>query len=261
MINQKTVILASLLLSGTALAPAALAQDASAESDAVMSVYERVRPEYDAAGIRSGSFLFYPKATVQGEFNSNIYAQESNVTDDFIVKVKPSFRLVSDWNNSFFSIDANADIGRYIDNGAEDYEDYRLGMSGRKDISYGTDIHGDVSYQQGHEDRGAPDSTGAAAEQTMFDVLTAKAGFKRDVSVLSLAVDGEYIKRNFDDSARFGGGTPINNDDRDRERFRGIARFGYEMANGYEAFIRRFQARWRAEPELRRVQGSCRGRV
>jgi hypothetical protein len=236
--NQKTFVLAALLMSGTALAPAAWAQDAAAEADPVRSVYERARPDYDAPGVRSGSFLFYPKATVEGSYNSNIYAQESNVTNDFIVNVKPSFNLASDWNSSSLSVFADADIGRYLDNGTEDYEDYKVGMNGRKDIANGTDIHANVSYQYGHEDRGAPDSPGAAAEQTKFDLLTAGLGFKRDVSILSLALDGEYTKRDFRDSARFGGGPAINNDDRDRERFKGVARVGYELADGYEAFVR-----------------------
>ncbi|WP_417450175.1 outer membrane beta-barrel protein [Kordiimonas sp.] len=236
--NQKSIVLASLLMGGTALAPAAWAQDAGAQAEAVKAVYERQRPDYDAPGVRTGSFLFYPTATVEGSYNSNIYAQESNVTDDFIVKVKPSFNLVSDWNNSFFSVNAKADIGRYLDNGGEDYEDYSLGMNGRKDISRGMDVHSNLSYAHGHEDRGAPDSVGSAAEQTKFNVLTAGLGFKRDVSVVSLGVDGEYLKRDFEDSARFGGGAPINNDDRDRERFKGIARVGYELASGYEAFVR-----------------------
>ena len=236
--NQKTIVLAALFMSGTALTPAAWGQDAAAEGDQVQSVYERSRPDYDAPGVRSGSFLFYPKATVEGSYRSNIYAQESNVTDDFIVAVKPSFSLMSDWNSSFFSLDAKADIGRYLDNGTEDYEDYSVGMNGRKDISYGTDIHANASYNRGHEDRGAPDSPGASAEQVIYDVFTAGVGFKRDVSILSLAVDGEYTNRDFQDSARVGGGAPINNDDRDRERFKGIVRVGYELSNGYEAFVR-----------------------
>ncbi|WP_020400355.1 outer membrane beta-barrel protein [Kordiimonas gwangyangensis] len=236
--NQKTIVMGALLLGATALTPAAYGQDAAAEGDQVKSVYDRARPDYDAPGVRTGSFLFYPKATVEAAYKSNIYAEESNVTDDFIVSVKPSFNLVSDWNSSFFALEAKADVGRYLDNGSENFEDYSVGMNGRKDISYGTDIHANASYNRGHEDRGAADSPGAAAEQVFFDVLTAGIGFKRDVSVLSFAVDGEYTNRNFQDSERVGGGPAINNDDRDRERFKGIVRVGYELSDGYEAFVR-----------------------
>lgn len=235
--NQKTMILATMLLGSTALAPAAFAQDATAEGDEVKSVYERARPDYDAPGIRSGSFLFYPSVGVDGTYNSNIYAQESNVTDDFIAVVKPAFNLVSDWNSSYMAVTAKADIGRYLDNGGENYEDYSFGINGRKDISYGTDFHGSVAYDQKHEDRGSPDSARNAAEQTEFSVLTASVGFKRDVSVLSLAVDAEYVKRDFDDVALNGGGVR-NNDHRDRDLRKGTMRVGYEMANGYEAFVR-----------------------
>ncbi|WP_417466069.1 outer membrane beta-barrel protein [Kordiimonas sp.] len=235
--NQKTMILATLLLGSTSLAPAAFAQDTAAEGDAVTSVYERSRPDYDAPGIRSGSFLFYPAVGVEGKYNSNIYAEESNVTDDFIVAVKPSFNLVSDWNSSYLEVFAKADIGRYLDNGGENYEDYGFGLNGRKDISYGTDFHGNVAYDQKHEDRGSPDAVGNASEPTQFSVMAASLGFKRDVSILSFAVDAEYVKRNFDSVALNGGGVR-NNDHRDRDRRKGTLRIGYEMADGYEAFVR-----------------------
>ncbi len=235
--NQKTMILATMLLGSTALAPAAFAQDAAAEGDEVKSVYDRARPDYDAPGIRSGSFLFYPAVGVEGKYNSNIYAQESNVTDDFIAVVKPNFNLVSDWNSSYLAVSAKADIGRYLDNGGENYEDYGFAINGRKDLSYGTDFHGNVAYDQKHEDRGSPDAVGNAAEQTQLSVMTASVGFKRDVSILSFAVDAEYVKRDFDDVALNGGGV-LNNDDRDRDRRKGTMRVGYEMANGYEAFVR-----------------------
>ncbi|TNE61439.1 MAG: hypothetical protein EP335_15765 [Alphaproteobacteria bacterium] len=232
-----TKILASLLLGGTTITSAAYAQDATAEGDAVKSVYERYRADYDAPGVRSGSFLFYPKVEGGMKYDSNIYVQESNVTDDFIAVVKPSFSLVSDWNSSYFALKGGADIGRYLDNGTEDYEDFNVAADARKDIAYGTDFHGSIGYADKHEDRGSPDVVGSSAEQTTYSQFDAAVGFKRDVSIMSFAVDASYKKLDYSDTAKVGGGT-INNDDRDRERYGVTARLGYELADGYEAFLR-----------------------
>lgn len=235
--KQITFVLASALFGTTALAPAAMAQDAASADEQVRAVYERSRPDYDAPGIRTGSFLFYPKVEAGLKHDTNIYAQESGVTKDFLAVIKPSFNLVSDWNSDYFSLMADANIGRYFDEGSEDYEDFKVALSGRKDISRGTSITADASYSEGHEDRGSPDADGANETPVKFATTSAKLGFKRDLSVLSLAVDGSYEKRDFDDVDRIGGGV-ANNDDRDRDRLRGQIRFGYEMADGYEAFLR-----------------------
>jgi hypothetical protein len=237
MTKQATLLLVSTLLAGTAITPAVSAQDKSAESDQVMAVYDRYRPDYSAPGIRTGSFLFYPTIEAGGRYDSNIYAEESNVTDDFVAVLKPSFNLVSNWNSDYFRLFSNAEIAKYADNGSEDYEDFKIGAQGRKDISHGTSISAEFSYQDGHEDRGSPDNVGSQVEPTTFSVLTAKAGFLRDVSVLSVKADFSYEKRDFDDIALNGGGV-FNNDDRDRDRMRGDLRLGYELASGYEAFVR-----------------------
>ncbi|MFC4348521.1 outer membrane beta-barrel protein [Kordiimonas lipolytica] len=235
--KQISFYVATGLLASTALAPAAFAQDEAAEADEVTSVYERYRPDYDAPGIRSGSFLFYPTIAAEGKYDSNIYAQESGVTDDFIALIKPSFALVSDWNTDFLQVFADANIARYTDNSSEDWEDFNIGASGRKDISHGTDIHADIMYQDGHEDRGSADAVGNQVAPAQTSTFRASLGFKRDVSILSVALDGRYVKQNFDDVALQGGGT-LNNDDRDRDRVTVEGRVGYELADGREAFIR-----------------------
>jgi len=225
------------------LSISAAAQD-GAPDDQVVSVYERSRPDYSAPGARTGSFMFLP--TIEGglKYNSNIFASRAGPTnlvtgeiDDFIVQIKPGFNLNSDWNQHFFSVFANADIARYIDNSREDFEDINLGARGRIDISRGTSFNYGASYSDLHEDRGSPDNIGRAAEQTIYKTFKANAGFVRDLALVSLAVDGNYENVNYDDAALVGGNV-LNNDDRDRERWEGSLRLGYEVDEYYETFIR-----------------------
>ncbi len=242
-----TSILALVMTAGISVS--ATAQDGAA-ADQVVSVYERTRDDYSAPGARTGSFLFYP--TIEGGVNytSNIYKTRDGrvvnsagtVTtvgeiDDFIFQVKPGFNLTSDWTQNYFSFFANADIAKYADNGAEDYEDFNIGARGRIDVSRGTSINFGASYGDLHEDRGAPDNIGSAAEQTFYERFRANIGFVRDLSLVSLAINGNYLNLNYDDSALVGGGT-LNNDDRDRERWEGSVRLGYEIDQYYETFIK-----------------------
>lgn len=226
------------LATGIAFAPASMAQDA-----ALVSIYDKARPDFDAPGSRSGSFIFNPEVTASGAYDSNIFAQRGpttggdDVTDDFIVRIKPGFSLDSDWNNNAFSIFANADIGQYFDNTRENYEDFNFGMNGRIDLTRGSSISANVGYSDLHEDRGSPNNPGAPANQTTYQVFTAGLGFLRDESIVSLAVDGSYTRNTFDSPALVGGGV-FNNTDRDHDRFLGSVRVGYDLDDTYEAFFR-----------------------
>lgn len=212
----------------------ASAQDASADGNQVVSVYERSRPDYSASGVRSGSFLFNPTIAVTGSFNSNIYAQESSEVDDFITRIKPGFTLNSDWNNNYFSIYGNADIAKYADRGREDYEDFNIGSNGRIDISRDTSINLGARYSYAHEDRGSPDATGPGARQTFVDTFEVTAGFVRDLALVSLAIDAQYTSLEFSNESFPDSFSKA----RDRERYSGKVRVGYEIDQYYEAFVR-----------------------
>lgn len=233
---HKFKLLSLALLGSSVLVPAVAAQD----SDQVQSVYEKYRPDFSAPGVRSGGFLFYPSVAVDGEFNGNIYKTDDASTpnvNDFIAIIKPSFNLVSDWNNNYFALNAGAKVGRYTDNSTENYEDINIGASGRIDMTRGTNIFADLSFSDAHEDRGSPDTASNQAEQTTYSTLTVKGGFKRDEGLMSFAVDGSYVKANYDDAALNGGGF-LNNDDRDRETVQGSVRLGYDLNDDFEAFVK-----------------------
>ena len=229
-------LLSLALLGSSVLVPMAVAQD----SEEVVSVYEKYRPDFSAPGVRSGGFLFYPSVSVDGQFDSNIFKTDDAATadvDDFIAVIKPGFALVSDWNNNYFALNGSADIGRYTDNDTESYEDFSFGASGRIDMSRGSNIFADLTYDDKHEDRGSPDAVGGQSEQTQYSTLKAVAGFKRDEGVMSFAVEGSYLKSDYDDVALIGGGV-LNNDDRDRETITGSVRLGFDMNEDYEAFVK-----------------------
>ena len=239
--NTKTMTSMLALAVAAGVSVPAAAQDGA--QDQVVSVYERARPDFSAPGARSGSFIFNPTIDAVGRYNSNIFARRAGATatnpgeiDDFIWAIKPGFSLTSDWNQNFFQFTADADIARYTDNSREDYEDFFLNANGRIDIERDMFFSWGVGYSDQHEDRGSPDTNGLQSEQTTFDKFTANVGFTRDQSIASIAVNADYESLSFSNPDLIGGGT-LNNEDRDRERFHGSVRLGYELDQYYEAFI------------------------
>jgi hypothetical protein len=244
------------LLTTTALVPAANAQNAD---ETVQSVYERYRPDYSAAGVRSGGFLFYPTIDLDGVLDSNIYKSDDNEeVDDFVTVIKPAMKLSSDWSRHMFELTAGAEIGLYADHGSEDYEDFNFGASTRLDMAEGSSFSLGANYVDEHEERGSPDEDGSQVEPTPYSEFTVNAGFKRDKGLISFAVDGSFVKSDYDDVDLIGSNDHLENDDRDRETVTGSVRLGYHMNDDYEAFVKFTTIAVKYDPAKREVGGPLR---
>ncbi|MCE2509414.1 MAG: outer membrane beta-barrel protein [Alphaproteobacteria bacterium] len=210
------------------------------------SVGSRARPDYDPLGIESrdlltsmglaadpftGSFLIFPKADVGFVYDDNIYRIETDERSDKILRFSPGVRIQSDWDNHLLTLRAGANIGRYQDNGSEDYEDFNFGGSGVVDLTERTSVGGGISFAKSHTDRASPDDSGQGIPltDTFQTTYRLNAAFKGER--FSFRTDGEWTVLDFDDAG------PINNDDQDRDEYRFSFRVGYEFLRGTTLFV------------------------
>lgn len=200
------------------------------------TVTGRKRPELDPLGVRVGSFFVFPKLELEESYSDNIFADNASAQSDFITRILPSLRIESDWGNHALSLEGGADVGRYLDNTDEGFEDFRFGASGRVDVRRSTNVRARVTYQALHEDRGSPDDV-SGVEPTEFDEFSANIAGFHNFGRVNVTLGGTIDRFDFDDVAT-SSGTVINNDDRDRDDVEGSLRLGYEIVPDYEAFIR-----------------------
>ncbi len=200
------------------------------------TVTSRSRPELKALGGRVGTFLVFPSLGVREEYNDNIFATDDGEKSDLITRIQPGLRIDSDWANHALSLQGSGDIGRYIDNGDENFEDFQVGLSGRVDVQRSTNVRGRLRYQKSHEERGSPDDVNGA-EPTEYDVFSANVRGLHNFGRINLTLGGSYRSLDFDDVPT-STGVIINNDDRDRDIFEGSLRVAYEIVPEYEAYIR-----------------------
>ena len=200
------------------------------------TVKNRERPELDPLGARLGTFLVFPRLVVQESYDDNIFAVDNGKESDFITRVRPGLKIQSDWNNHAVGFFGSGDIGRYVNNGDEDFEDFRLGATGRVDVLRSTNVRGRVSYEARHENRSSPDDVNGS-QPTEFDVLSAGIVGFHNFGRVNVSLEGTFDQFDFDDVAT-SLGTIINNDDRDRDEIEGAVRVGYEIIPDYEAFVR-----------------------
>jgi hypothetical protein len=200
-------------------------------------VAERSAEGYDPVGMPVGSFRFFPKVDVVEEYNDNIYKSDNEESDDFITMIKPKLDLRSDWNQHYLQLDAGAEVGRYASSSDDDYEDYDAGVRGRFDATRALVINGNAKYLHDHEERGGDDVATDAAAPVEYDQINGELGAKYKPNRFSVGVRGEVKDYDYDDNKTLLGGT-TNNDDRDRFEMLGELRFGYEIQDGYEAYLK-----------------------
>jgi len=200
------------------------------------TVTDRERPDYDPLGARVGGFVVLPDLTLDGKLDDNIFATNNNETGDFITTISPNLVVQSDWSNHMLRLQGGADIGRYLDNGSEDFEDYDFNANGRVDVTRQTKLRAGAGYLQGHEERSSPDDV-SGVEPTIYDILSSYVEGSHRFNRVVLTLGGAVEQIDFDDVATGGGGN-INNDDRDRNVIEGSVQVSYDVAPQYQVFVR-----------------------
>jgi len=215
----------------------AVMSPASAQSlrdDDVISVRERLAPEYLALGVRAGGMIITPGLSVEETYDDNVFRTTDNEEEDFITVLEPTVNVQTDWNLHQVELDARGEVGYYADNSDENYQDYAAGLSGRYDIAHQTYLTGALRHEKRHENRDSPDDV-RGDEPTEYDRTTARVEFVRALARLKLRTSGRYRVYRFDDARRQN--VIVDNSGRDREEQRYEGRLSYELSPGYDLYV------------------------
>lgn len=212
------------------------AQTAEIVDDRNVSVRERARPGYDAVGVRAGAFTVFPQASVTGTYSDNIYATDVNTESDFITTLAARVSAVSTWSRHSLNLRAGLAQQLYADNNDEDRLDWDLGANGRIDITRDTNISGGLSYAQLHEDRGAANAIGNAAEPTEYSLFEANVALSHRFNRVTSRIGATYADYDYDSVPLIGGGS-LNQDFRDREEYTQFLRLGYDVSPDTNVYV------------------------
>lgn len=238
--DTKMKLLTSAALAAVLIATvpaAAVAQDVGSnfKRDKNTSVRQRPRPDYDAAGIRSGGFTLYPRFTAEAVNDDNIYAVAAGEQSDTVWKLKPEVAARSNWSRNALGAFASAGFNRYSDFDTENSEEYTLGVNGRLDVERGAYITASAQWQSLTEPRtaitaGTP--AGATAKPVEYTLgtqsLTAVKEFNR------LRLTGKLDAKKFDYDNQ--GGT-FDQNTRDRDEFAYGGKAEYSVSPDTALFV------------------------
>ena len=218
------------------VASSALAQVNNSASE--WNVAQRPRPAYDPAGIRAGGFSVYPSIELGVGSDDNIYRQPQDKTQDSIRYVRPRFFGVSRWQNHQVELDAGVDASFHGEAEDENITNWFAGTAGRLDITRDAWVSAGLNVRALHEERGDPNSPRTAAQPISRQLSGGRLEAFQRMNRLSFGVEGRYDNIAYDDSVDSVTGQRLVQNDRDRSESEVSARLGWDLALGYEAYLR-----------------------
>ena len=253
----KSLALAS-VFAAVALPHAALALD----PDMTMDVYSRPRPDFDARGVRLGSFMLYPTLALGVSYDDNVFnlpdSAGANVQEDFAFTVNPALNLRSNWSRHAFNIMAESVSFFYQDLDDEDHTDWGVKGDARFDITGSTNFAVDAHYKAASEDRSiSQDVITSLFERGDLDTWGVGASINHRANRFRGSIGVRYDDYDYEDVTRLTANTvavganafcptgllvgqflTCNEDDRDFNQVEVSAKVGYEVSPGYALFIR-----------------------
>jgi hypothetical protein len=115
-----------------------------------VSVRERPRPDYQAAGVHVGGFMIYPKITTSAGYDDNIFAVQNHKVGDAIFTVAPEIDVQSTWSRNAVGAYIRASQDVYAKYSSEDMAQYDGGLNGKYEFGNATfgeaTLTGSVDY-------------------------------------------------------------------------------------------------------------------
>ena len=193
----------------------------------LQSVFQRPRPDYDPLGLRFGGWLFYPEMTVAAEYDDNIFADESDRTDDFIFTATPAFRLQSDWNVHMLGLEGSVTGQKYADESDEDNIEAHGSAFGRLDITSDDTLYGSATYRRETVARDDPEDDDPG-DLTDLNRYIGRAGYIHQFARLNLRLDTQAQRFDYLSSS---------DDDRDRNQLEVSTNISYALSPRITPFV------------------------
>jgi hypothetical protein len=88
-------------------------------------VLDRSRPEFDALGIKIGGFTLFPRVETAIGYEDNVYQTSSDRKADATATIAPNARFASNWSRHSLTIEAGADIKRFLTEARRNQDGWR----------------------------------------------------------------------------------------------------------------------------------------
>lgn len=157
-----------------------------------VSVLDRPRPDYQAVGVKAGGFTLFPKISLDGAYDDNIFAVQTGAVGDFIFEATPELDIQSNWSRNSLSAYARVTQDAYARYSNEDTTQVGAGVAGK--LQFGdSDFTGGVDYGYLTLSRAISDNIGLSKDPIQYNYVAANGQLATELTRvrLSIRVDDE----------------------------------------------------------------------
>lgn len=201
-----------------------------------VSVMQRARPDYDAIGIRSGSFTFFPEVTAALGYSNNIYYSAEDKVGAAYVLVVPAIRVESDWSRHKVKLQGNVQAQRFFSEPRRNQTPWNL--AGLTSLDVGSSLRFTPEVQISRQYENAFSGETSSDRSVLSSYFRAYGGLRTEYTggqtKLTLAIDDTDYE--FKD-VRLRSGALIDQSDRDRNLFRVTGQAQYALTPSAAVYV------------------------
>ncbi|HEX7761888.1 MAG TPA: outer membrane beta-barrel protein [Caulobacteraceae bacterium] len=228
----------------------AKAQDLGPFARPNVSVLNRPHPEYDAAGIPQGAFTAFPKLQTTFQYESNIFADQSD-TSDTVWIVAPSVEIQSDWPRHQLTLSAGFEADRYNSHAILDTNSWNVALAGRLDVLRSATLNLSGGYSRQVESKTSPNTQPGTSSPVTYDLGEAHVTGAYLGARTKLSGHLDFMDWRFD-AARTDLGSIIPEDQRNHTQTSATGRADYAFSPNIAVFVEASadQRRYQQKPPL-----------
>jgi len=185
------------------------------------------------SGVRVGTIILQPTVTLTGQYDDNIFRQDTGRKASTILSIRAGATAKTDWRRHSVDLTAAIEAGHFTASSDDDYVDGQISATGILDISRASRFRLRAGVERRHERRGGDDTpttlTGPVKEVAAFVEATGQYAPGR----LKIQPFIRFDRRDFQDRRLIGGGIG-DQDDRDRRIITGGVELGYNLPGPFE---------------------------
>ncbi|WP_170936951.1 MULTISPECIES: outer membrane beta-barrel protein [Rhodomicrobium] len=215
---------------------ASLAGD-SVQDEANVPVRQRARPYLAPAGLYYDNIFFYPRVTVGGAYDSNIFAAPNDPVSDMALVIAPELTVSSASEIVRHTFEAGARHFQYDRFDSQDRTEAHASLASARQIR--NDLQLDTRFEAARrfELPGDGFSPGDSLGPIPYEDLTAEAYVTKTFNRLGVTVGGSIRDLTYQNGETFSGAT-IEQSFRDGTIATASVRPFYDFSPGYRAFTR-----------------------
>ncbi|GHB49708.1 capsular polysaccharide biosynthesis protein [Pseudovibrio japonicus] len=196
----------------------------------------RSRPEYDAQGIRRGSWLYLPSVTSELEFDSNVNKAEKGGKDSFVALLKPELSILSDFSRHSLNFNFSG-RERFVfdDEDASTFTGHAL-VDGQVDVLRDLALTFGAGFDANQDELGDSTTPSSAKEGVRSNVYKANAGISKAFNRVNVYATGSVENYDYFSVETVNGGS-LSQSFRDGTRYNVLSKVSYAYSPGLFAFV------------------------